>query len=168
MKRIVLLLSSLAILLLVSCEKKENAKINIESFFKASKNDQSWIATRSWADFSEIENKFYISGFKRDSTGYLEENLRFDFFLSDISASDTIKRFNCRWDYIIGGDAVSDSYLTDTTSNNFIHISSVNFFRKQISGTFQIKLIRDSFRSDKGEIIQYKEGQFKLNFTEDK
>lgn len=166
MKRIVLLLSSLVILFLVSCEKKENAKINTEPFFKASKNDKSWIATRSWADFSKTENKFYISGIQRDSTYYLEENLRFDFYLSDISASDTIKRFNCQWDYIIGGDMISDSYLTDTTSANFIHISSINIFRKQISGTFQIKLIRDSFFSDKGEIIQYKEGQFNLNYTE--
>jgi hypothetical protein len=69
-------------------------------------------------------------------------------------------RFYAEWCSIVGGDVISDSYMIDSTADNLIQITSVYTIGKHISGTFLINLIRDKRRSDEGELIQYKNGQF--------
>jgi hypothetical protein len=162
-------LSSLLLLLffcLVSCDKKENKDIDTVSPFKAIKNDTDWVSTSSWANFSKTNKSFAISGVKRDPNYYQDEQLSFSFYLADILKSSTVDSFYSKWMYIIGGDVISDSYLIDSTSNNLIQITSLDTVGKQISGTFLIKLVRDKRYSDKGEVFQFKDGQFDLNYTE--
>jgi hypothetical protein len=166
MKAITLLITLSISFCFISCEKKENTEIDFVSSFKALKNEASWVSTSSWANFSKTEEKFFISGAKRDSEYYQEEVLYFNFYLSDISKSNVVERFYAEWYYIVGGDVISDSYLIDSTADNLIQITSIDTIGKHISGNFIINLIRDKRRSDKGELIQYKNGQFDLNYKE--
>jgi len=77
-----------------------------------------------------------------------------------------ISNFSSGWSYILGGDVQTDSYLMDSTNANEIRITSIDTIKKIISGTFTFKLVRDSHYSDKGEVFQFKEGQFTVEYTE--
>lgn len=138
----------------------------IPSSFIAIKNDVSWISTSRWGNYIKAEKKFIIAGAASNSKYYHEEKLSFSFYLSDILKSNTITHFSAEWDNIVGGDAVSDIYRIDSVAPNVIQITSMDTIAKQISGTFTIKLIHDKNYSDKGEIIQYKDGEFDLKYVE--
>lgn len=169
MKKTLSLFSLLILFFFAACDKKEDPVINtVVPSFKATKNDVAWISTFSWGNYIKAEKKFHITGTKRDSQYYQEEQLGFSFYLSDVLRSSTITHFNAEWDYIIGGDAVSDVYRLDSTtaSTNSIQLTAIDTISKHISGTFTIKLIRDKNYSNKGEIIQYKNGQFDLKYVE--
>jgi len=87
-------------------------------------------------------------------------------YTTDISKSNTVTNFYSEWNFIVGGDAISDTYIIDSTYNNLITIALFDTIAKQVTGTFEIKLVRDKFRSDLGETMLYKSGAFKLNYNE--
>jgi hypothetical protein len=176
MKAIIFFLSISVFFSLSSCKKTENQKAEsqkaesqkIESglSFKALKNDANWVSTFSWANYSKSEKKIYVGGTVQDKKYCQEEQLTFNFHLSDISKSNTVTSFKSEWLYIIGGDAISDSYLIDTTEYNLIQITSFDTIKKQISGTFVIKLNRDKHYSNEGEFFQFKDGVFNVKYIE--
>ncbi|HKM93472.1 MAG TPA: hypothetical protein VJY41_07455 [Prolixibacteraceae bacterium] len=168
MRKNISLLGILFVISLISCEKEDDNKIITDSSFYATKNDSEWISTSSWANYSLNDKKIVIVGVKRDSVYYQDEQLHFTFKTTDISKSNTVTNFYCEWDFIVGGDAISDTYIIDSTYNNLIKIDLFDTIAKQITGTFEIKLIRDKSRSDLGEAMFYKEGAFKLNYNEEK
>jgi hypothetical protein len=148
-----------------SC-KKNDPVVEPVSDFKALKNDVSWITTSSWASYSKKNKKFNVSGIKRDQLYYQEEDLGFSFTIQDLSKPETIGNFSSGWSAVLGGDVQTDSYLMDSTSANQIQITSIDTVKKIISGTFSVKLIRDSHYSNKGEVFQFKEGQFTVVYSE--
>ncbi|MGV8137778.1 MAG: hypothetical protein AB2L20_21420 [Mangrovibacterium sp.] len=166
MRKNSILLCMLIVISLISCEKEDENKIVTDSSFYALKNDSKWISTSSWANYSLNDKKIVIVGAKRDSKYYQDEQLRLTFKTTDISESHTVTNFYSKWDFIVGGDAISDTYIIDPTYNNLIIIDSFDTIAKQVTGTFEIKLIRDKFRSDLGETMLYKNGAFKLNYIE--
>ncbi len=90
----------------------------------------------------------------------------FTFKTTDISKSNTVTHFYAEWNFIVGGDAISDIYIIDSTYNNLVTITLFNTITKQITGNFEIKLVRDKLRSDLGETMLYKNGTFKLNYND--
>jgi hypothetical protein len=150
----------------ISCQKEDEKKIITDSSFYAIKNDSEWISTTSWANYSLNDKKIVIVGAKRDSKYYQDEQLLLAFKTTDISKSDTVTNFYSEWDFIVGGDVISDTYIIDSTYNNLITISLFDTIAKQVTGTFEIKLVRDKFRSDLGETMLYKNGAFKLKYNE--
>jgi hypothetical protein len=153
------------VILLISCEKEGKNDILTDSSFYAIKNDREWITTSSWANYSLNDGKFVIVGVKRDSVYYQDEQLYIIFKTTDISKSNTVTDFYSEWNYIVGGDVISDSYLIDSSFNNLIKINSFDTLNKQIAGTFKIKLVRDKLRSDLGETMIYENGNFILNYN---
>ena len=166
MRKSIILLGFILFISLISCEKDEKKDFKTDSSFYAIKNDNEWISTCSWANYSKTDKKFVIVGSKRDSVYYQDEKLYFTFKTNDISKSNTVTNFYTEWNFIVGGDAISDTYLVDSTYNNLITISLLDTTNKLISGTFIIKLTRDKFRSDLGETMLYKNGTFNLKYKE--
>ena len=150
--------------ILFSCKKDTKDKILSDSTFYAIKNGTDWITTRSWANYNKNSEKFVLAGIKEDSEYYQEELLFFDFKADDISASNKITNFYSEWNYIIGGDAVSDAYMIDSTFNNLIEINALDTINKQISGTFKVRLVRDKRISNSGEVMLYENGTFTLPY----
>lgn len=148
-----------------SCKKDKEVVVPV-SDFKALKNDVSWTATSTWASYSKKDKKFNVSGAKRDPKYYQEEWLGLNFTIQDLSVPASISGFSSGWSYILGGDVQTDRYLMDSMGDNQIHITSIDTIKKIISGTFTVKLVRDSHYSDKGEVFQFKEGQFTVGYTE--
>ena len=148
--------------LIFACEKTENDSI---STVKAMKDGKKWIATSNWAVLEKANNKFTISGTSEISEYYWKELLFFSFYLSDEPESNT-NNIHSHFYYIVGGDMISKSYEIDSTANNQIHIICLDTIKKQISGTFIIRLrwqIRDP---EIEEYIQFDEGQFNINYKE--
>lgn len=162
MKINVLLLGVLMTALLLSCKKEDKDEILTDSSFHAIKNGTVWITTSSWANYNIHSREFVLGGIKTDSVYYQEEVLFFDFKADDISASNKITNFYSEWYSIVGGDAISDAYVIDSTYNNLIEINTLDTVNKQISGTFTIRLIRDKQRSNSGEVMLYENGTFSL------
>ena len=166
MRKNIILLGILIVISLISCKKEDKNKIITDSSFYAIKNDSEWISTSSWANYSLNDKKIVIVGDKRDSAYYQDEQLQFTFKTTDISKSNTVTNFYSKWDFIVGGDAISNTYIIDSSYNNLIKIDLFDTIAKQITGTFEIKLVRDKYRSDLGETMLYKNGSFKLNYSE--
>lgn len=165
MKTSIFLLLVSFVVCMSSCKKDDPMDVPV-SDFKALKNDVSWTATSTWASYSKKDKKFNVSGAKRDPKYYQEECLGLNFTIQDLSMPASISGFSSGWSYILGGDVQTDSYLMDSTGTNQIKITSIDTVKKIISGTFTVKLIRDSHYSDKGEVFQFKEGQFNVVYTE--
>lgn len=167
MRTAIILPGILLLISLISCKKEDNDEIFADSSFYAMKNGSKWVSTCSWANYISNEKKFVIVGAIGDPDYYQDEQLRFDFSSTDISKSNTVTIFNSRWDFIVGGDAVSDSYFIDSTFHNLVQIATWDTVNKQIRGTFSVRLIRDKGRSDKGEEMLFNCGHFSLNYSED-
>jgi len=165
MKTSVFLLLISFVVCISSCKKDDPVAVPV-SDFKALKDDVSWISTSSWASYSTKNKMFYISGIKLDQKYYQEEALGLSFTIQDISKPAVIDNFTSRWSYILGGDVQTDSYLMDSTGDNQIRITSIDTIKKIISGTFTIKFVRENHYSDKGEVFQFKEGQFTIGYAE--
>ena len=166
MRKSVTLLIFLSVISLISCEKDERKEFTSDSSFQAIKNENEWTSTCSWANYSITDKSFVIAGSKSNSVYYQDEKLHFAFKASDISKSNTVTNFYAEWNFIVGGDAISDTYLIDSTYNNLLTINLLDTTNKLISGTFIIKLIRDKFRSDLGETMLYKNGTFNLKYKD--
>ncbi|WP_299578427.1 DUF6252 family protein [uncultured Sunxiuqinia sp.] len=165
MKKKCILLYILIGFSLLSCEKDDD-KFTTDSPFYALKDNRQWISTSSWANYSLTNEKMVIAGSKRDSEYYQDEQLHLSFKTTDISESNTVTDFYARWDFVIGGDAIGDSYIIDSNYNNLITINSFDTDKKKISGTFELRLVRDENRSDAGEKMYYKNGFFSLDYNE--
>ncbi|MBN1116539.1 MAG: hypothetical protein JXA77_05025 [Bacteroidales bacterium] len=155
MKKNIILLGMLIVISWISCEKeKENEdKIITDSSFYAIKNDSEWISTSCWSNYSLNDKNSLIVGAKRDAEFYQDEQLHFSFKTADISKSNTVTNFYSEWNFIVGGDAISDTYIIDSYYNNVIVIDLFDKIAKQVTGSFEIKLVRDKFRSDLGETM---------------
>jgi hypothetical protein len=164
MKTSVFLLLISFVVCMSSCKKDDPVVVPV-SDFKALKNDVYWISTSSWASYSKKNKSFYVSGIKRDQQYYQEEALGLSFTIQDLSMPASISDFSSGWSAILGGDVQTDSYIMDSTGANQIQITSIDTTKKIISGTFTVRLVRDSHYSDKGEVFQFKEGQFTVGYT---
>lgn len=163
MKNITLLLLLFTVLL--SCNnQKEISKISTESSFTAVKNDSTWKATTTYANYSKKDSMFTLTGSKRDAKYYQDEQLQLTFNISDISKSNTITNSFSKWDFIIGGDAVADTYTSENSSINSIRITSLDTVNKYIQGIFDLELIRTKRLSDLGEKMIFKKGNFTLKY----
>lgn len=152
--------------LTISCNKEDDFQFSTDSAFYAIKNNSEWVSTSSWANHSLNNDKFIIVGNKKDTEYYQEERLHFIFSSPGISKLNVVKDFYAEWNFIIGGDGISDTYVIDSTYCNLIKIDSIDTLNKQINGTFEIKLVRDKFRSNLGKTLLYKNGTFSLNYIE--
>ena len=171
MKNFNLLIALYIFFIIFSCKKSENDSISTFKFendsistFKALKDGVDWISTSNWSNLSKTDNKYIINGIKRNSQYYEEECLNLTFNISDISKSKTVTKFTSSWNYIVGGDALTDNYVIDTTSDNLIQITSLDTTNRSISGTFKVKLLKNKLFSNTGEIMNFTSGQFNLNY----
>jgi hypothetical protein len=155
----------LIVLLLISCEREAKNEVLADSPFHAIKDGKEWITTSCWANHLINEGRFVIVGINKDPKYNQEEQLLLIFETSDFPMSNTVTNINnSKWWYVIGGDAISNKYLIDSTYNNFIKIDSLDIINKRIAGTFKIKLIRDISYSNLGETILFDNGVFALNY----
>ncbi|MDP4203927.1 MAG: DUF6252 family protein [Bacteroidota bacterium] len=150
----------------LSCSKNSDADFQIASSFKAMKDNTVWLSTSSWANFSKKDSTFTIVGDKHDQAYYQDEQVTLAFKSSSILSSGEVKNFVSNWKYIIGGDAISDSYTIDPSFDNQLRITKIDAENKTITGTFVVKMIRDAFLSSKGETFLFKSGQFNLPYRE--
>ena len=148
--------------LLFACEKTENDPI---STVEAMKDGEKWMATSNWAALYKSINKFTISGTKEISEYHWKESLFFSFYLSDESESNT-NIIHSFFLFVVGGDIISKHYRIDSTANNQIHIICLDTIKKQISGTFNIRLHWQTPDPEIKEYIQFDEGQFNVNYNE--
>ena len=146
--------------LLFACEKTEKDPI---STFVAMKDGEKWMATSNRAVLEKAMNKFTISGTKEISEYHWKESLFFSFYLSDESESNT-NIIHSFFLFVVGGDIISKHYRIDSTANNQIHIICLDTIKKQISGTFYIRL--RLLDPEIEEYIQFDEGQFDINYNE--
>ena len=142
----------------LSCKKTDD---DAASDFKAKKDGEQWISTSSDAIVNKNNNSFLIVGRKIDSKYFQEENLFLSFSLSDKS----VVNFSSTWNFVVGGDAISDKYEMDTISINSIRITSLDTINKIISGIFNVKLIRDKYYPASGE-MSFTQGSFNLPYQE--
>jgi hypothetical protein len=149
---------------LLSCSKNSDADFQIASPFKAMKDNNAWLSTSSWANFSKKDSTFTIVGNKHAQTSYDDEQLSFTFKSSSVQSSGEVKGFVSDLEYIVGGDAVVDSYSIDPSFDNQLKITKIDAENKTITGTFIIKMIRDTYWSSKGETFLFKSGQFNLSY----
>jgi len=166
MKKLTLLPVFLFIILFISCNKTKEEKLPDDSSFYALKDDSDWITTSNWTTYSKNTGEIIVTGVKRDSVYYQEEWLQFQFKLSEIADSEELTPFTSKWYYIIGGDAISNSFVMDTTFQNQLTITEFDTDNKQISGTFQVKLMGDNRYSSQDETMLYKNGAFNISYTE--
>ena len=151
---------------LLSCSKNSDADFQIASPFKAMKDNTVWLSTSSWANFNQKDSTFTLVADKHDKTYYQDEQVSLAFKSSAIQASGEVKKFGSTWEFIIGGDAISDSYTIDLSFDNQLKITKIDAENKTITGTFAVRLIRDASRSSKGETFLFKSGQFSLPYKE--
>ena len=164
MKRLSLLIVLSIFFFIFSCKKSEYDSL---SSFKALKDGAEWIATSNYSYLHKTDNSISIYGRKKNSKNYEEEGLYLSFYISDISELNTITKFSSSWNKTIGGDLLTDSYVIDSISANFIQITSLDTINRQISGIFEVKLLKDKRFSNAGEIMNFTSGQFNLNYQEE-
>jgi hypothetical protein len=110
-------------------------------------------------------NSYTIIASKQDQKYNQEENLFLSFSLSDPTESNTVKNFAATWYYVVGSDQISDKYSLDSSLENAIQISNLDTINKTISGTFNIKLIRDKYYPESGK-MSFTDGTFNLKYKE--
>ena len=155
----------LFVLGLFSCEK-ESVLPSTDSNLKASMNDENWVSTTTWATYSKKEQKFYINASKHNSKYSQEEELSMSFEMKDLTQPTVINQFSSEWVYIIGGDAIADRYELDPSDINEIRITSINTTKRQIAGTFSIRLARDERFVFKSNTFHLTKGHFSVTYSE--
>jgi len=161
-----LILLFLSFLLCISSCEKDKAVVESTTNFKALKNNIAWNSTSNWSTYSRKDKKFNVSGALRDPQYYQEEWLGLNFVVQNRATPFTTGQFSAGWRYVIGGDVMSDRYTIDSTAVNEIHITALDTIKKQITGTFNVRLVRDKQYSDKGETFQFTHGEFGVNYSE--
>ncbi|MTK52752.1 DUF6252 family protein [Paludibacter sp.] len=149
---------------LLSCSKNSDADFQIASPFKAMKDNNAWLSTSSWANFSKKDGTFTITGNKHGQIYYDDEQVSLTFKSSSVQSSGDVKDFSSDWKYIVGGDAVADSYTIDPSFDNQLKITKIDAENKTITGTFVVRMVRDARQSSKGETLLFKSGQFNLSY----
>jgi hypothetical protein len=153
----------LCLLVLVFACKKANNDTTPD--FSAKKDGSKWITTSSNAILNKNNNSFFIIGSKHDQKYNQEENLMLSFYFSDLIESYTVKNFTATWYFVVGSDQISDKYASDSSSEDRIQISSLDTINKTISGSFSIKLLRDKYYPEPGE-MSFTDGAFNLKYNE--
>lgn len=157
----------LIVVLVSSCKKDVDPVISVQSNFRVEKNDENWISSNTWANYSVKEQRFYINASKRDSRYYQEEILSISVDMTDFTQPLTTTNFSSEWYYIIGGDVIAGRYTLDKNSTiNEIQITSVDTEKKIITGKFSVYLIHDSWYSNKGESLEFSSGTFSISYSE--
>jgi hypothetical protein len=166
MKILRLALFVIFVLSMFSCSKETFDPVVIDSNFKASKNDESWVANKSWATYSVKEKKFYINASKQGPGNEIEEELMINFEMQDLTTPLITSAFFSEWLYIVGGDSVSDRYNIDSFGANEIKITSVDTAKKIINGYFSIRMVHDDKYIPKGKSFHYTKGYFSIRYNE--
>jgi len=164
MKTKILISGLTFVLCCLSCQKEYMDKPDVIPYITAIRNGIYWVPSKSGTTLF-TNARFMISAGKRDSTySGKEEWLNFRISLADAMKSTNITKFYAQWQMIIGGDGIADSYLIDSTANNFINIASVDTTAKRILGTFSIRLVREK-RYPTRDTLRFTDGKFGFNYT---
>jgi hypothetical protein len=150
------------ILPVLACKKANN---DVPLDFSAKKDGSKWITTSSNAILNTNNNSYTIIASKQDQKYNQEENLFLSFSLSYPMESNTVKNFAATWYYVVGSDQISDKYSLDSSLENAIQISNLDTINKTISGTFNIKLIRDKYYPESRK-MSFTNGTFNLKYKE--
>lgn len=161
MKRFVFLVAFLT--LAASCE--EEAQLDRDFVFDGLVNQKEWRATQASAHFFPSANTFQISGTKRDSKYYQEEQIRLSFTTSASKEAGGVPDFQGQFLDIVGGDAVSNSFAASSTdAGNSLTITKIDTINRVIEGNFELRLKRDPHWTKEQEYLDVKKGGFKVKY----
>ena len=150
-------------LIITDCKKPDNDSV---PNFKALKDGNEWIPSISSATLSLIDKEFEIHCLKRFSKYSDQEFFNLSFYVKDISELMTVYKLNSSWLFVIGGDGISNRYNIVADPENIIQIISLDTIKKQISGTFNVKLLRDKFYQHAEDTMLFSDGNFSLKYLE--
>jgi hypothetical protein len=160
---------SVLLFLSIGCTKKETQPAKDSTFLSAYKNTSGyWLSNEPYASISKKDKTIWVGATKPIITGTSGESLIMQLEITDLA--DLKKTFikNAEFDFIIGGDVVTNRYYIDTANtNNTIEITEIDETKKIMKGLFNLNLIRDKWFSDNGEKIEFKSGQFVVNYSEE-
>lgn len=159
MKTRILILFLPILLFLNSCEKEET---DLPANFKVIKAGNEWVPTISSVVYSVHEKKFMIHAQK--GTKSFAEILYIGFEINDLSNPFHGKIYSSLYD-LTGGDILSNSFTLTPDLENTIHITSLDTIGKEITGTFNLKLVGDAHYQQPDTIL-LTEGFFSLPYQE--
>jgi len=169
MKTSIFFYSVLLVLLSTGCKKNETQPVRGDTFLSAYKSVSGfWLSNEPYGSLSKKDKIIWIGAYKPIITGTSDESLIMQLEIVDLSdlKNTTIKEVE--FESVFGGDVVVNRYYIDTTnSNNTVEITEIDETKKIMKGQFTLNLIRDKWFSGNGEKIEFKSGQFVINYTEE-
>ena len=150
-------------LIIGTCKKPDN---DLVPNFKVLKDGKEWSPTYCSATFSLSNKVIEIHCLKRVSKYYEDELFNLSFSVKEIAEQMTVNEFESLWLYVIGGDGISNRYNIVSDPINLIQIISFDTIQKQLTGTFNVKLLRDKFYQHPEDTMLFSDGNFSLNYLE--
>ncbi|MBS2212108.1 hypothetical protein KEM09_11880 [Carboxylicivirga mesophila] len=144
-----------------SCENNTNEPEVADFVFKAEKDNQTWLATRSWGYLNEKFDELSISATVEDPDYYQEEAMTIKINKASIEPDKKLMDFDASLAFIIGGDGVAWRYESIKGEQTYLIIHHVDEENKRVRGAFQIKFADSS--SD-GEPIIMTDGVFDVAY----
>ena len=155
----------LILICFLTCKQKNiSPSIQLDnSKFSAVKNStETWNAPKPSGSVSKGKKLINVFGTKS-----LNEYIVLRFKYKEIENLKSIKFIDSQLNYLIGGDVFIDSYSSDSTDeNNTAQITEIDINKKQITGNFKVKLMRDKHWIGKRDTVNFKCGQFVINYVD--
>lgn len=153
-------------IILFSCEKEDNNLPKQEPsdfLFKSEINNESWLATRTWGYFNEMNSMFSLTGAKEDSVYFQEEDLSLFIMEEKIKIGEKLRDFDASLSFIIGGDGLVWRYeKTENPNESYLIINEYDSIHNRISGEFEIRLI--DIKNDEEHYFNLKNGEFNMTY----
>ena len=133
------------------------------SKFSAVKNStETWNAPKPSGSVSKGKKLINVFGTKS-----LNEYIVIRFKYDEIENLKSIKFIDSELDYLVGGDVLVNSYVSDTTDkSNNAQITEIDINKKRITGNFNVKLIRDKHWIGKRDTVNFTCGQFVVYYVD--
>jgi hypothetical protein len=150
-------------LIITKCKKPDN---DLVPNFTVLKDGNEWNPTFCSATFYLTNKEIEIHCLKRFSKYYEDELFNLSFHIKDIAEQMTVNEFNSTWLFVLGGDGISNRYNIVSDPINLIQIISFDTIKKQLTGTFNVKLLRDKFYQHPEDTMLFSDGKFSLKYLE--
>jgi len=166
MKRSLILLFLVFTAVLSGCKKTE-LPLNKDSHFTAVKDQDQWQAATVYAHYSTGTETFVVSGSRPDKKYYQEQQIRLSFKSGAITPSGTVTTFESEFLDIVGGDGISNSFSSSATDpGNALIITTIDTVNHVLEGSFELRLKRNPHWTKEAEYLEFRKGQFKVNYNQ--
>ncbi|PJJ59591.1 hypothetical protein [Hymenobacter chitinivorans] len=154
-----LLISPLLLLGAAACEKESAGPEVVPEFYvRAQKNDQAWVVEGTGV-YERATKKFYVFGYQSQPEAYLR--LHFD-----APTQSPAGPAEAGWSDLVGGDVLVNSYSsTGVAELPSVEITQLDTVQRIVEGRFQTTLRRDQRWSQQGELLQFRNGSFRVRYT---